>query len=43
VDLPLAGPESAPANRSIEKVAPLPPYHGRCRTTTAVSVETVRR
>jgi len=42
-DLPRSGAESARANRSIEKVAPLPPYHGRCRTTTAVSVETVRR
>jgi SPP1 gp7 family putative phage head morphogenesis protein len=43
VDLPRAGAESARANRDIERVAPLPPYHGRCRSTTVASVETVRR
>lgn len=43
VDLPRAGPESAQANRAVEKVAPLPPFHGRCRCTTVASTETVRR
>lgn len=43
VDLPRSGAESARANRDVEKVAPLPPYHGRCRTTTVASTETVRR
>ena len=43
VDLPPAGADRGQANRSIERVAPLPPYHGRCRSATAVSVDAVRR
>jgi SPP1 gp7 family putative phage head morphogenesis protein len=43
LDLPRGGADSARANRDVEKVAPLPPYHGRCRCTTVASVETVRR
>lgn len=39
IDLP-AG-RSPADNAAYERVAPLPPYHGRCRSTTTVSVETV--
>ncbi len=43
IDFPSgADSRSDAANATIQDVAPLPPYHGRCRTTTIQSTETVR-
>lgn len=41
VDLPSG--RSDADNAAIAAVAPLPPYHGRCRTTTVADVTSIRR